>query len=240
MNQQEPATARRRTLLRATLLTGITAMSTPHLTSCSPGKDEENPQERQTSSSAKTPGKPRGKVLLAYFSRAGENYHYGGRTTLKVGNTEIVARKIRDLIDCDLHRITPADPYPAGYDATVRRNVREQDADARPAIEGSLPDLDGYDTVLLGSPIWNVRAPMIMTTFTEQLDFTGKTVVPFTTHAMSGLGTTARDYAASCRGAVFAEGLAVQGEEAGQADRDISTWLRRTGLTRPGATPRRR
>ena len=52
---------------------------------------------------------------------------------------------------------------------------------------------DGYDTVLLGSPIWNVRAPMIMTTFTEQLDFTGKTVVPFTTHAMSGLGTTVPD-----------------------------------------------
>ncbi|MGW7410636.1 flavodoxin [Streptomyces sp. NPDC054833] len=141
-----------------------------------------------------------------------------------------MARKIRDLIGCDLYRIEPTDPYPENYDATVNRNVREQDADARPAIQGALPNLDGYDTVLLGSPIWNVRAPVIMTTFTEQLDFTGKTVAPFTTHAMSGLGTTARDYAASCRGTTFADGLAVQGEEVDQANRDINTWLQRIGL----------
>ncbi|MDR6974123.1 flavodoxin [Streptomyces sp. 3330] len=172
----------------------------------------------------------RGKVLLAYFSRPGENHHYGDRTDLKVGNTEVMARKIRELIGCDLYRIEPTDPYPDSYDATVARNVREQEADARPAIMGTLPDVTCYDTVLLGSPIWNVRAPMIMTTFTEALDFTGRTVVPFTTHAMSGLGSTARDYAASCRGAAFAEGLAVQGEEVERADRAIGAWLRRVGL----------
>ncbi|TXS49827.1 hypothetical protein EAO75_14135, partial [Streptomyces sp. uw30] len=88
-----------------------------------------------------------------------------------------------------------------------------------------------YDTVLLGSPIWNVRAPMIMTTFTERLDFTGKTVVPFTTHAMSGLGTTERDYTASCTGATLAEGLAVKGEEVGEAEGDIAAWLQRVGFT---------
>jgi hypothetical protein len=69
----------------------------------------------------------------------------------------------------------------------VARNVREQDAYTRPAIANALPRLDPYDTVLLASPIWNVRAPMIMTTFTEALDFAGKTVHPVTTHAMSGL-----------------------------------------------------
>ncbi|MFS8204344.1 flavodoxin (plasmid) [Streptomyces sp. CWNU-52B] len=169
-------------------------------------------------------------MLLAYFSRPGENYYYGDRTTLKVGNTEVLAHTVRYLVDCDIYRFEPVDPYPVSYDATVKRNVREQEADARPAIKGKLPDLDGYGTVLLGSPVWNVRAPMIMTTFTERLDFTSKTVVPFTTHAMSGLGTTARDYAASCRGATFADGLAVQGEEVDQADRDVRTWLQRLGL----------
>ncbi|MFF7338819.1 flavodoxin [Streptomyces sp. NPDC008163] len=205
-------------------------MTTPHLAGCSATEDEPIPDRRSSPSTTRS-GTARGKALLAYFSRAGENYYYGGRTNLKVGNTEVLARKISDLIDCDVHRIEPADPYPDSYDATVERNVREQDADSRPAIKGRLPDLDGYDTVLLGSPIWNVRAPMIMTTFTEQLDFTGKTVVPFTTHAMSGLGTTERDYAASCRGATFANGLAVQGEEADQADRDVKAWLQRIGLT---------
>lgn len=228
MNLPQPTSVRRRTLLRAALLTGTTAVTAPHLTSCSPANDQD--PGRQTSPSAARGGRARGKVLLAYFSRPGENYYYGERATLKVGNTEVMAGKIRDLIDCDVYRIEPVDPYPKSYDATVERNVREQEADARPAIKGRLPDLDGYDTVLLGSPIWNVRAPMIMTTFTERLGFAGKTVVPFTTHAMSGLGTTEFDYAASCADAKFAEGLGVKGEEVGRSDRNVKAWLQQVGL----------
>ena len=171
-----------------------------------------------------------GRVLLAYFSRAGENYYYGGRTNLDIGNTEVLAGMISRLIDCDVHRIEAADPYPDGYDATVARNVREQDADARPAMAAPLPSIDQYDTVLLASGIWNVRAPMIMTTFAESYDFTGKTIHPVTTHAMSGLGTTERDYARSCPGATIGEGLAVRGEEVRDAGPAVESWLRRTGL----------
>ncbi|WP_405689865.1 flavodoxin [Streptomyces sp. NBC_01185] len=229
MNQPNHSSAWRRTILRAALFTGVTAMGAPHLSSCSPANDQPASDEKSSPRPAAS-GAVRGKVLLAYFSRPGENYHYGGRTDLKVGNTEVMARTIRALIGCDLYRIEPVEPYPASYDATVKRNVGEQEADARPAVKGALPELNGYGTVLLGSPIWNVRAPMIMTTFTERLDFSGKTVVPFTTHAMSGLGTTARDYAASCRGAAFADGLAVQGEEVAQADTALRAWLERLGL----------
>ncbi|MGW0819397.1 flavodoxin [Streptomyces viridiviolaceus] len=170
------------------------------------------------------------RVLLAYFSRPGENYYYGDRTDLKVGNTEVLAKKIADRIACDTYRIQAADPYPHDYDATVQRNVREQDTDARPAIEGRLPSLDGYDVILLASPIWSERAPMIMTTFTEALDFRDKAVHPVTTYAMSGLGTTERDYAASCPGATVAEGLAVRGEEVNDGDTEVQAWLRRIGL----------
>ncbi|MFF3444634.1 flavodoxin [Streptosporangium sp. NPDC002721] len=171
-------------------------------------------------------------VLLAYFSRPGENYHYGGRRNLKVGNTQVLARMIGERLDCDLHRIRAADPYPDDYDQTVARNVREQDAGARPAIAGALPDLGRYDTILLAGPIWNVRAPMIMTTFTERLDFTGKTIHPLATYAVSGLGAIERDYAASCPGATIGEGLAVRGEEVTGAGPGIEAWLRRTGLPR--------
>ncbi|WP_329577491.1 flavodoxin [Streptomyces sp. NBC_01361] len=175
---------------------------------------------------------PRRRVLLAYFSRPGENYHYGRRTTLKTGNTEVLARMISERIDCDVHRIEAADPYSDDYDETVARNVREQQADARPAIANLPTTLDRYDTVLLGSPIWNVRAPMIMSTIAEKFDFRGKTVFPFTTHAMSGLGTTERDYAASCPGAAIGEGLAVHGEEAHDAGAEVQSWLRRIGVLR--------
>ena len=170
------------------------------------------------------------KVLLAYFSRAGENYYYGGRTQLTVGNTEVLAGMIARLIGCDVHNIVPVDPYPDDYTETRDRNVREQNANARPAIANPLASIESYDTVLLGSPIWNVRAPMIMTTFAERLDFAGKTVFPFTTHAMSGLGTTMRDYAASCPGATIGDGLTVRGEEVGDAGAAVESWLRRIGL----------
>ena len=171
-----------------------------------------------------------GRILLAYFSRPGENYWYGGRRNLEVGNTEVLARAIRARLGCDVHRIEAADPYPADYDETVQRNVREQDADARPAIADRLPSIDGYDTILLASPIWNLRAPMIMSTFTEAYDFAGKTVHPLTTHAMSGLGTTPEDYARSCRGARIGTGLAIRGEVVRSAGTTIDSWLRRAGL----------
>jgi flavodoxin len=170
------------------------------------------------------------KFLLAYFSRAGENYYYGGRTHLEVGNTEVLAGMISGLIGCDVHRIEPVDPYPDDYMETVARNVREQDADARPAIAKALASIVPYDTVLLGSPIWNVKAPMIMSTFVEGFDFSGKTVFPFTTYAMSELGTTVRDYAASCPGATIGEGLAVRGEEVRNTGAAVEAWLRRINL----------
>jgi flavodoxin len=154
----------------------------------------------------------------------------GCRRDLEVGNTEVLARMIAELIDCDVHRIDAADPYPASYDATVARNVRELDDDARPAIANPLASIEPYDAVLLGSPIWNVRPPMIMTTFTEGRDFTGKTVHPFVTYAVSGLGSTERDYTASCRGARIAPGLAVRGEEVAQHRTEVETWLREAGL----------
>jgi flavodoxin len=170
------------------------------------------------------------RVLLAYFSRAGENYYYGGRIDLEVGNTEVLAGMLSERIDCDVYRIEAADPYSDDYDETVSRNVREQDADARPAIANPLASIVPYDIVLLGSPIWNVRAPMIMSTFAESFDFTGKTIFPFTTYAVSGLGTVVRDYGASCPGATIGEGLAVRGEKVQEARPAVESWLGRIGL----------
>ena len=171
------------------------------------------------------------RVLLAYFSRAGENYYDGGRRDLTVGNTEVIAQHIRARIGCDVFRIEAADPYSDDYDATVQRNQREQQTDSRPRIQKALPDLGRYDTVLIGSGIWNVRPPMIMSTFAEGLDFTGKTVLPFVTYAVSRLGNAMDVYRATCRGARFGDPLAVRGEEAVGARTRVETWLHASGLT---------
>jgi flavodoxin len=171
-----------------------------------------------------------GRILLAYFSRPGENYYYGGRRDLEVGNTQVLAEIISELIDCDVFRIEAADPYPDDYDATVARNVTEQNAGARPAIADPLDSIDGYQHVLLGSPIWNVRPPMIMNTFADSYDFAGRTVHPFVTYAVSSLGGTERVYTDACAGAQIRPGLAVQGEEVSQHRDDVETWLRQSRL----------
>jgi flavodoxin len=218
-------------LSRRSVLLGFAAAAGGGAVSCtSSSRTGESPTAPSSSSPAEQPSsaaRDGGGVLLADFSRAGENYYYGGRRRLQVGNTEVLASMIRDLLGCDVHRIEAADPYSDDYDATVARNVREQVADARPAIADAVPSLDRYETVLLASPVWNVRAPMIMTTFTEALRFAGKTGHPVVTYAVSGLGTTERDYAASCRGATIGEGLAVRGEEVADARPTVETWLRR-------------
>jgi flavodoxin len=222
----------RRTLLTGGLLLGAStwigtaACSAPD----SPPSTLETITAEPTMSPAPTGAGTAPRTLLAYFSRTGENYYYGGRRDLEVGNTEVLARMISELIDCDVHRIDAADPYPAGYDATVARNVREQDADARPKIANPLASIGQYDVVLLGSPIWNVRAPMIMSTFTDSHDFTGKTVHPFVTYAVSGLGSIERDYATACPKARIGAGLAVRGEEVPQHRPDVETWLREARL----------
>ena len=193
----EPTPSRRTVLRRGILLGASTFIGT----ACSaPDNPATTPEPTPTGGIAVPP------TLLAFFSRPGENYYHGGRRDLQVGNTEVLARMISELIDCDVHRIEAADPYPASYDATVERNVTEQDGDARPAIANPLASIEQYDTVLLGSPIWNVQAPMIMSTFSDSHDFTGKTVHPFVTYAVSGLGSTERDYAppAQERGSVRA------------------------------------
>jgi flavodoxin len=173
---------------------------------------------------------PRRKPLVAFFSRAGENYYNGGRIDLTIGNTAVVAALVADLMDIDVYEIRAAEPYPDDYEATVRRNVEEQDADSRPGIAGRLPDLARYDTILLGSGVWNVRAPMIMRTFVEALDFTGKTVLPFVTYAVSGMGRVADEYAQTLPGATLGDGLAVRGEEASGARGEVEDWLRRSSL----------
>ncbi|RPF27782.1 flavodoxin-like protein [Georgenia muralis] len=154
-----------------------------------------DPAQGPTQSQKPTPMTPTPSgtgTLLVYFSRPGENYWYGERKDLEVGNTEVLATMIADRIECDIYRIEAVEPYSTDYDDTVARNVREQDQDARPAIASPLTDVSGYD--ILASPIWNVRPPMIMSTFVESVPLDDKRVLPVTTHAMSGLGRAAEVY----------------------------------------------
>ena len=212
--------------------TGIAALAA--LAACAPqGEPTRQTQPTEGTNPEMTPSPQpttSAKTLLVYFSRPGENYWEGGRRDLDVGNTKRLAQMVAELIDCDEFEILAADPYPEAYEPTVDRNEREQDQDARPAIAGDLPDVSGYDTVVLGGPVWNMRAPMIMDTFLEGVDLAGKQILPFVTYAVSGMSGVDQDHRAALPGSDVADGLAVRGEDVDSARADIETWLRANGL----------
>jgi flavodoxin len=219
----------RRNMLKQSALVASAAITGMTLAGCS---SSTTPAAPVSSTPTTEPAAPtvNSRTLLVYFSRPGENYYYGDRIDLDVGNTQVAADMMSSAIDVVVYRIEAADPYPHGYEETVDRNSREQDEDARPAIAGTLPPVGEFDTVLIGSPIWGSQIPMIMRTFTESVDLNGKMIFPFVTYAVSGLGSTVEEYSNLCPGATIGDGLAIQGEEVQAARPEVEAWLGRIGL----------
>ncbi len=213
---------------RREVLTGLAAAAALILTGCTRATDPAPQSPAPTPSPATTP-EP-GRILIAYFSRPGENYYDGGRRTLDVGNTEVLATVLAEHTSARLYRIQPAQPYPADYDGAVERNRREQDQDALPAITGPLPDPASFDTILLGSPVWNSQAPRIMSTFLRQVDLAGITVLPFVTYAVSGMSGIDQFYRRALPATTVTDGLAVRGEEVAASSAAAQAWLRANNL----------
>ena len=123
-----------------------------------------------------------GKTLVVYFSHANENYNVG---EVSVGNTELLAKEIVAKTGADEFKIKPVNPYPAVYQECIEVAQKELGSQARPEYEGEI-DISEYDTIYLGYPIWWGDLPMVVYTFLEKHDFSGKTVIPFNTHEGSG------------------------------------------------------
>ena len=171
-------------------------------------------------------------VLVIYFSRPGEQYTVG---VIEEGNTAIVAGMVAEETGADVFEVLPADDhYPTTYEALTEVAMQEQTDGARPAFAGELPDLSGYDTIFIGSPVWWGDWPMIMYTLFESTDFSGKTLIPFSTHEGSGLSGFDRKLGEKAEGAVIGKGLAVRGNDA-QNKRDevretVREWLAELGF----------
>lgn len=171
------------------------------------------------------------RVLIAYYSRAGQNYVGGDIVDLAVGNTEVAAAMIRAVTAGELFEIEAVGRYPVGYHETTDAARKELRENARPALSALPESIDGYDVVFLGFPNWWGTAPMPVFTFLESFDFGGKTIVPFCTHEGSGMGRSERDISASCPGATVLEGLAIRGGAVHGVGDSIRRWIESTGLT---------
>ena len=158
------------------------------------------------------------KILVAYFSRAGEQYSVGN---VLEGNTSIIAKLIANKTGADLFEIKVAqDNYPKEYVPLTEFAKKEKQQNARPEIAGRVDDFDKYDTIFLGYPNWWGDMPMPVYTFLENYDLTDKEVHHFCTHEGSG--------------GVKKDGFATYGHTAqnyrAEADKQVTQWLNGLGF----------
>ncbi len=158
------------------------------------------------------------KVLVAYFSAT--------------GTTEGVAEHIANGLNADIYEIVPEEPYTDAdlnyNDNNSRTTIEMNDLSARPAISGSVDNMDQYDIVFLGYPIWWGEAPRIVSTFMESYDFSGKTIVPFCTSGGSGMGSSASNLEQLTSGANWLEGRRLNGSDSQDT---VMEWVNSLGLS---------
>lgn len=167
------------------------------------------------------------KILVAVFSRAGENYAVGN---IEVGNTEVMANYIADYTKGDLFKITPVNPYPEGYEDTKTIATQELNSDARPQIANKVQNFNYYDVIFIGYPIWYGNYPMIINTFLESYNFDGKVIIPFNTHEGSGNSGTFSSIKSKMSNSTIMDGLSVRGASANNSKSEVENWLKKLGF----------
>lgn len=173
--------------------------------------DSSDPAENQPEE-IEIPEEQKAKVLVAYFSAT--------------NTTEGIAEHIANGLNADLYEIVPEVPYTTAdlnyNDNNSRSSIEMNDANARPAISGSVDNMQEYDIVFIGYPIWWGDAPKIINTFLENYDFSGKTIVPFCTSGSSGIGSSAVDLQQRTSGANWLGGERFNGNDSQDA---ILKWV---------------
>lgn len=181
------------------------------------------------------------KILVVYFSVPETTSPYNmtrheENSTVVIdgkvlGNTQYLALLIQKMTRADIFRLEPENPYPTEHGVLVDLAGEEQKQNARPAFQGEIAGFAEYDTVFIGYPNWWADMPMIVYTFLEHYDFTGKTIIPFCTHGGSGFSRTVQTMAEKAKGAnVVKTGLAISRNRMDEARFRTADWLKNLSL----------
>lgn len=207
---------------------------------------ESSTQPGEESSEENTEGNSEsveGKALVVYFSMPEttepDNMTQDEEQSTVIidgevlGNTQYVAYVIQKNTGADIFRIEPETPYPTDHDTLVDLAAEEQDNNARPALKSAIENLDQYDTVFVGYPNWWGDMPMILYSFFDEHDFSGKTIVPFNTHGGSGFSDSISTIAElEPEAAVNEDGFTESRNNVQDAEPDIIAWLENLGYAK--------
>ena len=153
-----------------------------------------------------------GKTLIVYFS--------GG------GNTKTVANHIHDLIGGDIVEVETVIPYPDTYEEVTQIAPGELASDYRPELKTKVDNMDEYDTLIVGTPIWGGHLTPAMKSFLASYNLSGKAIAPFCTHGGSGTAQSVNDIHSVCPNSTILGSLAVYGSRAESSRTDVEKWLK--------------
>lgn len=151
------------------------------------------------------------KILIAYFSWS--------------GHTKELAQEIQSQVGGDLFEIQTKEPYTTDINVLSSQSLQEQRDNIRPALSTHVDNMDQYDMIFIGYPNWWSNMPMPVFTFLEEYDFSGKTIIPFTTYGESGFGNSLSSIHEILKDSTIVKGLAIQEHEMEDLSNKVKDWL---------------
>lgn len=212
----------------------VNSDSTPQTSS----SEQENTEQEETDT-MQSSGQPTaneetagGKTLIAYFSLIDivpEGADASAHATPSIGNTESAAMEIQRQVGGDLFAIKTVQTYPVSHREASAIAEEEMRSDARPELSTHLDNMDEYDTVYIGYPIWWYIEPMAIRTFLDEYDFSGKTIIPFCTTMGAGVEESVENITSLADGATVLDGVTLRTGREDNSE-DISEWLSDIGI----------
>ena len=210
------------------------------LAACSTNEapNDSTPQESssQTNENTSAPSNINGKNLVVYFSMPDNvddsTVVIDGET---LGNTQYMAYVIQETVGADIFRIEPETPYPTDHDTLVDLAKEEQNDNARPKIKAKIENFDTYENIFVGYPNWWGDMPMILYSFFDEYDFSGKTIIPFNTHGGSGFSGTISTIKELEPNAEVLDGKSISRNDIQDAEQEIIDWVKSLGFEQTAA-----
>ena len=168
------------------------------------------------------------KSLVIYFSRVDENYFGGQMKYITKGNTEVIAEYISDITGADLFKVERKKDYAKDYRTCIEEAKVEQRNNELPELKNYLDDINDYDVIFIGGPIYWGTLPQPMFTELLRLNFDGKIIMPFSTHEGSALASIVRDIKKYAPNANIKSGLAIVGSNVYQSKEKVEKWIKET------------